>query len=212
MKRHQVIRLTSGELDQRGILEALLTFSGTAEGWERRPGGIHAESFGLGEHCSIVGLHPPAAALFFMAETGKRKGVRLTNIIPRDTDHLPMEEYNQVARRFAADFRRHCRGRIQIRVSISSEDRGLEAAISGERSRRYFEDYVRAHTVLTHHPADIDRLDLFICAAHRFGGRCDPDDIAQYLREDLQWPDRDAKSVRDRIRIGLSLLGVNSRF
>jgi len=212
MKRLQKIRLTSGELDQREILEVLLTFSDTAEGWERRPGGIHAESLGVGEHCSIVCLHPPAAALFFMAETGKRKGVRVTNIIPRDTDELSMKEYNSFARRFAADFRRHCRARIPIRVSITSEDRGLEAAISGERSRRYFEDYVRAHTVLTHHPADIDRLDRFICAAHRFGGRCDPDDIAQYLREDLQWPVQDAKSVRDRIRIGLSLLKVHSRF
>jgi hypothetical protein len=212
MKRHQEVRLTSRELGKREILEQVLTFARSTDDWESSPKGIHDASAGVGESCSIICLHSPATALFFVAGDGKRKGVVLTNIIPRDTDYLPLEEYNPVARRFAADFRRHCRNRIQIRVFITPEDRGLEAAISGKKCQKYFEDYCRPTTVLTHHPSDIDRLNIFICAAHRFGGRCDPDAIAMYLQEDLQWPKPDAKMVRDRIHMGLDLLQAHRRF
>jgi len=211
MKRHQKIRLTSKELDQRKILEELLTFSGTAEGWERRPGGIHAESLGLGEHCSIVCLRPPAAALYFMAETRNRKGVELTNITPRDTDELPMKEYNEVARRFAVDFRRHCRDRIPVRVSISSEDRGLEAAISGKKCRSFFEHYLHAHP-LSGHPSDLEKLDRFTCSAFRYGGKCDTLALEQYLREDLGWEERAAREVCRRIDIGLAVLYEDRHF
>lgn len=137
--------------------------------------------------------------------------MRTTNIVPRDKDHLPLREYNIIAQRFYAEFSHYCRGKIAVKVSITPEDRGLDAAICGAKCRRIFESYLRGHP-LSFHPADIETLDTFTCAVHRYNSRCDTYAIGQYLKEDLGWKDRDAMFVEERIRVGLDILRVNRRF
>ena len=212
MKRHQEVRLSSPHLSARQILEAAVRFAQESDGWEPHPNGIREAGMGVGEHCVIVSLRPPAAGIALVAEDGNPKAVHVTNIVPRDTDELTFAEYNAIARLFHEALRSYGREqKLALKVTITPEDRGLEVAISGAKCRRYFEDYLHGFPQ-THHPSDVARLDAFICAVHRYGSRCDPDGVAQHLREAHGWPESDARFVRDRIRTGLDILRADRRF
>ena len=212
MKRHQEVRLTSTCLSARQILETAVRFAQESEGWKPHPNVIQAAGMGIGKHCVIVSLRPPAAGVALVAEARHPKAVRVTNIFPRDKCELPFAEYNAIARQLHEALRAYCRKRkVALKVTITPEDRGLEVAISGAKCRRYFGDYLHGFP-RTHHPSDVERLDVFICAVHRYKSRCDPDGVAQYLREARGWSESDARFVRDRIRAGLEILRVDRRF
>jgi len=68
------------------------------------------------------GMFEPVVALA-KQEKGK---FSIANIVPKTMGHIPILEYNVIARRFAKELRRFIRDvRIPMAVSLSAEDIGL---------------------------------------------------------------------------------------
>jgi hypothetical protein len=134
------------------------------------------------------------------------------NIVPRELSQLSLEEYNESAVRFARDLTSTAAYRSSgIRIRVSSDQIDLKTIISGKRCRNFFTQYINGNP-LTYHGLDLKRLDLFICAVHRYHAEVSPDNLAGYLIGDRGWNEVDAKWVRDRVRAGLELLRVNAQF
>lgn len=209
MKQFQKIRLSSRDLSVQEVMEAAMGFAQESDGWLPHPEFVSTKS--VTEKYSLVCLEPPIAVVALAEEYSNRKSVQVANIVPRDVSCLKIAEHNQIAQRFVTDFKRYCRGRIPIKITITPEDCGLETAISGKTCRKYFNNFLNHHP-LSHHAYDVERLDVFICSVHRYRSYCNEDTIMHYLQSDLGWKKQDAQLVRDRIRIGLEVLRVNQRF
>jgi hypothetical protein len=126
---------------------------------------------------------------------------------------MPMLEYNALLRRFYQDFKKFINSGIQnISIEISKEDIGLNEIISSSQARERFERYLGC-SPQSYHPNDLERLDLFICAASRYcRKKIDTELIEQYLVQDLKWSSENAKWCRNRIDVGLKILEVNKKF
>jgi hypothetical protein len=101
--------------------------------------------------------------------------------------------------------------RLSIRVHLLVFRLSLEAAIPSKKCREYFRSYLAGYP-LTFHPSDVDRLDQFVCALHRYHATPDLDALVAFLIEHRQWPQPAAEIVRNRILIGSKILAVHRRF
>jgi hypothetical protein len=137
----------------------------------------------------------------------------IANITPLKTEQILMAEYNSLSVKFVKDLRSFMsKNKIKISVSLSKEDIGLDSIISNQKLRMLFERYLKLFPK-SYHPNDIERLDMFICAASRFSRkRIDLYRLKRYLIEDLNWDYKDAEWCFDRIETGLEILKVNKRF
>jgi hypothetical protein len=211
MKRPREVRLISASHSAHQILETALEFSKEVAGWEPHEMGLVEESV-TAAHCMIISTASPAAGVAVYAEHLNKHAVHVTNIVPRDKSELTLSEYNLKACVFVDAFRKFLRSkRIGIKIQLTEEERGLDAAIPGKQCRKWFTRYLHGYP-LSYHPDDIENLDLFICALHRYSRKSDPDAIAQYLVSDLRWKLSDATFVQERIRTGLDILRANKRF
>jgi len=61
-------------------------------------------------------------------------------------------------------------------------------------------------------PSDVERLDYFICAVHRYRAILDLDALVAHLIQQCQWSESDAEKLRNRILIGGKVLAANKRF
>jgi hypothetical protein len=135
-----------------------------------------------------------------------------TNIFPGESGYLPPTESNRIAERFVKDFCNYVRGsRLPIKVHLSVFRLSLETAISSKKCREYFRRYLAGYP-LTFHPSDMDSLDQFICALHRYHATPDLDALVAFLIEHHQWPASAAEIVRTRILIGSKVLAAHQRF
>ena len=139
----------------------------------------------------------------------------LVNIVPRESGFIPSDIASEYAKTFVCDLRKFLKTHSyhNIKISLSKRKRiRLEDIIPGKKTRHYFETYLNGYP-LTHHPADIQRLDIFICAAHRYSHKAiDIDLIYTYLCNILKWPEEESKWCCNRIEIGLKILKVNKKF
>jgi hypothetical protein len=213
MRVHREVHLKSGRLADEQIVEVLRRFGQQVTGWSFMQNESEEYSRHMGAPSCMLVLHDgqfqPAVAL-----TKKREGVYyVANIVPGESDHIPMTEYSTLARRFTEDFRRFARSEgIPISISVSDDNAGLTAIIPSPKARQFFERYLHGYPT-SYHPNDIKRLDIFICAASRYCRRdIELDRLQTYLVEDLKWSAKDARWCRDRIEAGLDLLQVNRRF
>jgi len=145
--------------------------------------------------------------------TGKSpRAVRLTNIFPGESGYIPPQEYNLIAERFVKDFQNYIRRkRLPVRLYLAVFRLSLETAIPSKKCREYFQSYLAGYP-LTFHPSDIDSLDQFICALHRYHATPDLDALVAFLTEHRQWPAFAAEIVRSRILIGSKVLAAHQRF
>jgi hypothetical protein len=212
MQRHHEVRLTSRTLPARDILLACLRFAKAADGWEPHSSGLHEKGGGIGAHCMLVHTGPPAAGMALVADHENPRALNVTNIVPRDIGHLEVEPYNRIAKRFVTDFRRFARReRLEVKVKLTAFKLSFEAAIPSPRCREFFRRYL-AHFPRSFHPCDVERLDTFICALHRFNGSVDLEALSAYLVTQRQWTAQDARIVCERIRVGRDVLAANARF
>jgi hypothetical protein len=163
---------------------------------------------------AFVGDEKLPAASIALSLNGYRKRPQFDspNIVPRDLSQLSREEYNGLAVRFMRDLTSTIGYRDSgIRIRVSSDQMDLKTIIPGKQCRQFFTQYLNGNP-LTYHGLDLKRLDLFICAVHRYHAEVSPDNLAGYLIGDRGWKEVDAKWVRDRVRAGLELLRVNAQF
>jgi hypothetical protein len=92
----------------------------------------------------------------------------------------------------------------------------LREIISGSRTRGLFERFLVASDIwgipARHHSKDIQKLDAFICALHRYRSHLEVDALESWLTETKLWPRVDAEWTCARIRTGLQVLCVDRRF
>ena len=141
-----------------------------------------------------------------------QRSLYVSNIVPREKSRLNMSEYNAIAFKFANDFKsylRQCKSLVEIK--ISNEIIGLDEIIPGEKTRKYFEQYLSAYP-LSFHPLDIQRLDFFICALKRYRSKVNLQYLKEHLINDLSWNEKDASWCINRIETGLDILEANTKF
>ncbi|MEH2328949.1 hypothetical protein [Nostoc sp.] len=150
----------------------------------------------------------------FLITKIKDKFYSIVNILNSQYGHIKMLEYNDLLKIFEKDFKDFISFATynSICIELSNEDIGLHEIITSPKARESFERYLRRFP-LSYHPNDIERLNFFICAASRFcKKKINTELIEQYLVEDLNWPQKDAKWCRNRIDVGLEILKVNKQF
>ncbi len=154
-----------------------------------------------------------------IAEEHEKVGIfRIFNVVPRQGE-LTTKEYNTTAREFVMGFRRFCRRRllgISARIELPRTPTKLEEIIPGAKTGRLFEGFLIPGSIwgtsnITH-PLDIERLDRFICAIHRFRARINLVALEYWLITEKGWPQEDARWTSDRIAIGLKVLAANRAF
>lgn len=139
----------------------------------------------------------------------------LENIVPKESGMIPYKIADEYAKTFATDFRKFLKNNSHKNMSISlarKKKLTLENIIPGKKTRKFFINYINGYP-LTHHPADIQQLDLFTCAASRYCRKTiDLDSLYNYLQATLEWPSNEAKWCCDRIDAGLKILHLNKKF
>lgn len=210
--RHHELRLTSPR-PAVWLLRQALRFAANTDHWRPHSNGIVPEGMGIGPHCVLMYTRRTPVACVALAAAGKSPhAVRLTNIFPGESGYIPPQEYNLIAARFAKDFRNYIRRKgLPIRLRLFVFRLSLETAIPSKKCRKYFQSYLQGHP-LTFHPSDVDSLDQFICALHRYHATPDLDALVAFLTEHRQWPASAAETVRSRILIGSKVLAAYKRF
>ena len=156
------------------------------------------------------------AAIAAIKDDGQR--MRLMNIVPENGE-IAVGVYNQIARDFVQRFRafaRHKAPAVSARIRIERTPATLEQIISGSVTRKLFEQFLFPGAILGTapivHPNDIERLDAFICALHRWKSFCHAPALERWLVVEKHWPEKDAAWLCARIETGLEILRANARF
>ena len=211
--RHHELRLGA----KRGslwILRQALEFASKSKGWRPHPNGIVPAGGGIGPHCVVLYTQrkPVACVAVVTNPEAPETSVRLTNVFPGECGHIPPTEYNSIVERFLKDFRAFLRkNKIVITSKLTKFKLSLETAIPSAKCRALFQSYL-SQFPLTCHPCDIDNLDQFICAAHRYQAKIDTDALVSYLTEQRNWPEPAANIVLQRILVGSSILRAYTRY
>lgn len=206
------VSLKSKNLTDEEVIDVLKRFSQQTSGWRFMADESEEYAEHVGEaSCMLLfendAVHPAVAI------TKKANSIfYIANIVPKEPGWIRMSKYNIIAGIFVADFQHFIRReRILISILLSKETIGLKEIISSAKARESFERFLHGYPT-SYHPSDIERLDIFICAAARFC-RTPPDiDLLQrYLMEDLDWTAKDAEWCSSRIQTGLDVLRINQR-
>jgi hypothetical protein len=205
-----LIRLKLNESEN--LHTVLRQFSCRAEGWdfpEAKSKGyqqLHGSAAGFIVSENIKGLQRAAVAV---AQKKKRACTfYVPNIVPRDTSHLSLRQYNDIGQRFAADFRNFLREqKHQGVLETIGPEIGLNEIITAPRCKELFTAWLRSPTP-TSHPSDVRLLDQFICLAFRHRARINLYDLEQHLTQDLKWPSVSVTWAIRRIQAGFDILQV----
>ena len=155
---------------------------------------------------------PPAAIAVANLDAKRPRTFRVPNIVPRECSSLSLDEYNRIGRMFATDFATWLkRSALHGGVETVGPVKRLADIIRGEKSRKFFEAWVRTPTPLSH-PSDLYALDVFICHLFRHRGKTRTYEIESYLVSDLNWTRDAARTAVARIDAGLELLRVDRTF
>lgn len=199
--------------DHDDFISALKAFATNVDKWNYLDSQSNEYASVIGEpSCAILrigNVHNPAVAI-----TNKSGNTFfIANIVPKEIGQISMHEYNQIARDFARDLRRHAKNAgLRLVVKTTSESIRLSGIITGEKCRGLFEKYLNLHP-LSYHPLDIKRLDTFICCLSRHTkNRVDLALLKRWLIQEKGWSDKDASWCIDRINTGIDILDANRKY
>jgi|ERR1035438_645210 hypothetical protein len=160
---------------------------------------------------SVKGLERGAVAIANLDEKHPNR-FRVPNIVPRECSHLSMDQYNAIGTAFAKAFHRFLKNSITGGVvKVTNPNKELADIIQGEKCRKLFESWLHSPTPISH-PADVEKLYVFICALFRYHSDARSYEIERYLVEDRKWKPGDARFVASEIEKGLTLLRINQKF
>jgi len=169
---------------------------------------------GAGTPC---GRHP-GIAIAIASTRDFGRGMRLMNILP-ERGEITTDEYNRIARDFVQCFRAFAKRNALAtvaRMRVSRTPTTLKQIMPGALTRELFERFLLPGgiwgTPPIIHPNDIERLDIFICALHRWKSSCHIPALRQWLKVQKHWPEKDVTWLCDRIEAGLQILQTRMRF
>lgn len=216
MKAHVEIKIRFRRIPTGGLHEVLRQFAQT-EGWafpkeqSEEYQRHHGRNAGFAV-CLPRGELPCAAVAVANLDLNHPKTFRVPNIVPRECSSLTLDQYNAVALAFAHEFRDWLkRGSLGGSVEVVGPSRTLADIMPGEKSRKFFEAWLRTPTPVSH-PSDLDALNRFICHLFRHRGTTRIWELESYLVDDQNWKPETARWVVARIEAGLELLRVDRKF
>jgi hypothetical protein len=204
---HRELHLLSKQRDSRLLVEDLRAFTEASSAYEAVPEltARYRQMIGADAYVLLAIYQEPLPSIHLASTDGETMCV--TNIVPQTRSELSVSEYNSFLSDFAEALGQFSKQSHRgIRIRLSSGELTLESAISGPKTRKYFEQYL-AHYPTSYHRCDTLRLDHFIGAASR-NPRCQVniERLYQYLVTVLDWAPGDAKWCVDRITTGLEVL------
>lgn len=217
MKAHVEIYLRLDLADGKTLHDVLREFAAQTEGWtfplesslDYQKG--HGAPAGFVISDSVKGLEPGAVAIANLDEKHPNR-FRVPNIVPRECSHLSMDQYNAIGTAFAKAFHRFLKTSITGGVvKVTNPNKELADIIQGEKCRKLFESWLHSPTPISH-PADVEKLYVFICGLFRYHSDARSYEIEKYLIEDRKWKPGDARFVASEIEKGLTLLKINQKF
>lgn len=213
MKTYQQLTLNSKNISDTEVIKIFKKFTQQYANWTFILKETEEYTKETGNPCCMIFLDDDYHKPTFLITKIKNIFYSIVNIFNSQRGYIPMLEYNALLSLFKQDFQAFLDSEKyqSISVKLSNEDIGLKERISSSKTRDYFEKYL-SFSPQSYHPNDIERFDLFICAASRYcKKKIDSELIEQYLVEALKWSPEDAKWCRNRINIGLDILKVNKK-
>lgn len=218
MYHYRELIITSSALDDGQIIEFVETFARSTPGWlfAEMEGRQYAADCGSLSCCLIHETTTlPKAAIHLTQRKSKRmaRGVYMPNIVPLDRSAMTTAEYNAVALRFARELRLRAReDGVFVRILLTSPTLTLRQLIRSKIARTLFQRYIGLFPK-SNHPADLARLDAFICALSRYSrSQFDIESFERLLSTELGWSATMASRCRTRVEIGLGVLAANRNF
>jgi len=217
LKSHVEIHIRLVLADGKTLHDVLREFADQTKGWtfplenslDYQKG--HGAPAGFVVSDRIKGLERGAVAIANLEEKLPNH-FRVPNIVPRDCSYLPMDKYNAIGMAFAKAFRQFLKtSKIAGTVKVTNPNKQLADIIKGEKCRKLFEAWLHSPAPISH-PADIERLYVFICALFRHHSDARAYEIERYLIEDRKWKPGEARFVASEIEKGLALLKIDRRF
>lgn len=217
MKVHIQIRIRLRIESGHSLHDILHHFTREAKGWEfpvkqsNDYQSHHGGQAGFVVCNSVDGLERAAVAVANL-NPKRPNSFSVPNIVPRDSPHLSLDQYNAIGKAFAESLQTFLRANKYIGdVSVVGPDIGLTEIVSGAKCRQLFEGWLNAPTP-TSHPSDVWLLDRFTCAVFRHNAKVNLYDLERHLAEDRKWDKKSAAWAVRRIQTGLDILTVNHRF
>lgn len=208
---HQEVTVRHSDADSRTLVQVFADFcAATPERYRY----LRNESSEYQQHifADAVMLHRhdrfPFPAIALASSDGTT--MHVTNIVPQAASEIDISTYNFFAAEFASDLRAFSKStKAPLTIRCTSADFTLKDIIPGAKTRSYFAKFLALHPT-SYHPSDVERLDVFICAAFRHcRGRLDCNRLRRYLVEVLHWAPKDAEWCCNRITIGLEILAID---
>jgi len=157
-----------------------------------------------------AGAEAPSAFVFLLDEP---QGARVTNIVPRNTGSLSIDQYNHIATSFVHDVLSPLAEQLAIGVELGPSEKSLEdllPASTASALRRFSTSANRATG--TEHPQDAEKWDFFVILAHREHASMAPDALRRWLVEDEQWDEDLADDLVLQYESARRLLASNDEF
>jgi hypothetical protein len=217
MKTHVEIHIRLDLADGKTLHDVLREFAEQTKGWtfplensvDYQQG--HGAPAGFVVSDKVKGLERGAIAIANFDEKLPNH-FRVPNIVPRDCSYLSLDKYNAIGMAFAKAFRQFLRtNKIGGTVKATNPNKELADIIKGEKCRKLFEAWLHSPSPISH-PADVEKLYVFISALFRYHSDARSYEIERFLIEDRKWKPGDARFVASEIEKGLTLLKINQRF
>lgn len=217
MKAHVEIYIRLDLAGEKTLHDVLREFAAKTKGWtfplesslDYQKGNAAPAGFVISD--SVKGLERGAVAIANLDHDHLNR-FRVPNIVPRDSCHLTMNQYNAIGTSFAKNFRHFLRmNKYPGVVTMSGPEKKLSDIIRAEKCRKLFEAWLHTPTLISH-PGDIQALHVFICELFKYGSDARSYEIGQFLIEDRGLKPKVANFVAAEIEKGLAILTVNRSF
>lgn len=158
------------------------------------------------------------SALFFVIQ----KDNLIYELFISSQEEIKLTHYNDLICFFANKFRKFVYENnlpISVYKSRKTVNINLDKIISAPKVRKYFESYLNNGTNffdssrMQNHPKDIERLNNFIIAAHRYSKKkINLGLLKLFLVKERKWHSSDAELLCNKVSTGLSILEANKKF
>lgn len=193
MKVHQELRI--GPLTSEQEIEFVSSIDGRLYGgWSRdtnrevelnREGGGRFYCFACSQEANRE------AATLFLVHPARRatSWLYVSNIIPRDSRQLTLDQYNYILREFHDRFAKATGESLGVSVELSTPEQSLENWLSPESAKRLriFSKAANKSTGSSH-PMDRERWCDFLIAVHRAHENPSVGLLERWLVEEEEWP------------------------
>jgi hypothetical protein len=146
----------------------------------------------------------PRSGIFLMLE---HDHLRVTNIVPRESGELSIDQYNAILDDFASSILRPAAIGAGVKIEESSAEADLTRWVTptaAELLRRFSGAANKATG--SSHPMDFRRWAAFLIQTHRDRSELDAETLARWLVEELGWSPEVANRLVREFEFGRELL------